>query len=222
MHIGLIGGTGPAATVSYYMRLISAFKGAEIPLELTIVHADVSTLVKNAANDQRQAQAEIFARHIAQLKGAGSDVAVITALTGHFCIEEVEELSELPLVSPIGLIDQYCLEHGIGTLGLLGGPSVLSSRLFGLLQGPEIVIPRNDPDRVGDIYLEIAMSGVCSAANRRALIGAGSAMVQDQRADAVLLAGTDLGLAFDNQDIDYRVIDALEIHVDGLVSLASA
>ncbi|PON10327.1 aspartate/glutamate racemase family protein, partial [Candidatus Entotheonella serta] len=38
MHIGLIGGIGPAATVFYYERIVQAFAAAEQPLHLTIGH----------------------------------------------------------------------------------------------------------------------------------------------------------------------------------------
>ena len=39
MHIGLIGGIGPAATEYYYRGLIERHTRANTPLELTIVHA---------------------------------------------------------------------------------------------------------------------------------------------------------------------------------------
>jgi aspartate/glutamate racemase len=42
MHIGLIGGIGPAATDFYYRRLISTFASKKAALELTIVHADMT------------------------------------------------------------------------------------------------------------------------------------------------------------------------------------
>ena len=45
MHVGLIGGIGPAATDFYYRRLISTFAGKNAALELTIVHADTPTLL---------------------------------------------------------------------------------------------------------------------------------------------------------------------------------
>lgn len=220
MHIGLVGGIGIAATIGYYTRLVEVFNEAEKPLELTIVHADVQTLAMNAQAGDPQAQAEVFSRHIAQLKGAGCDVATLTALTGHFCLEQLEPLSVLPLINPITLIDQYCADHAINKLGLLGSPIVLSSKLFGLLQTPETVVPEVDQDLLGASYVEMAMSGVCTDEVRQKFVSAGAAMVEDQGADAVLLAGTDLGLAFDGQDLDYAVIDALEVHVAGLLQNA--
>jgi aspartate racemase len=46
-------------------------------------------------------------------------------------------------------------------------------------------------------------------------------MVEDQGAEAVVLAGTDLGLAFTRGvDPGYRVVDALDVHVAVLADLA--
>jgi aspartate/glutamate racemase len=44
MHIGLIGGIGPAATDFYSRRLMSRLANKGVPLGLTIVHADTPTL----------------------------------------------------------------------------------------------------------------------------------------------------------------------------------
>jgi aspartate racemase len=52
-------------------------------------------------------------------------------------------------------------------------------------------------------------------------IDAGARLVSDHGAAAVVLAGTDLNLAFDGHDTDYTVIDALDIHVDILAQLAT-
>jgi aspartate racemase len=45
-------------------------------------------------------------------------------------------------------------------------------------------------------------------------------MVEDQGAEAVILAGTDLNLAF-TSDPAYPVVDALEVHVRELADLAT-
>ena len=220
MHIGLIGGIGPAATVAYYNRLVHRFRSVEVPWNLTIVHADVSILIANSASDRRAAQAEIFAGHIRQLHGAGCDVAAITALTGHFCFDEVQQLATLPLVSAITPIDQFCHDEGLKTIGLLGSPPVMTSHLFGQMPQTRTVIPEANIEDLGQAYLEMASTGVCSEKHRQQFFASGSEMIRNQRADAVLLAGTDLGLAFDGRDPGYRIINALEIHVDALVELA--
>lgn len=219
MHIGLIGGIGPAATVAYYTRIVAAFKQAGQPLELTITHAEISTLTANAKAKNAQAQARVFATHLEQLEGAGCDVAMITALTGHFCFEETRSRSPLPLISGVKIIDDYCAKQKIGVLGLLGSPPVLETNLFGLLRAPATVAPQTDRERIGAAYMEVAHAGACSDENRALFFQAGADMINEQQAEAVLLAGTDLGLAFDGRDPGYPVIDALKLHVEALLAL---
>ena len=216
-HIGLIGGIGPAATVTYYQRLVDAFRTAEQPLSLTISHAQIEVLAKHAAADDRAAQADVFAQHLDALKAAGCDVALITALTGHFCIEETKALSPLELVDGVDVIDRYCAELGIKTLGLLGSPPVMSTHLFGMMHKVETVVPSKGLDDLGQAYMEVAKSGTCDDSQRRQFLDAATSMIDSQGAEAILLAGTDLGLAFDGQALPYRVIDAVEVHVEELV-----
>ena len=61
MHIGLIGGIGPAATDFYYRGLVDRHYAAGTILECTIAHADVRSMSRNLAESKAQQQAEIFA-----------------------------------------------------------------------------------------------------------------------------------------------------------------
>ena len=221
MHIGLIGGIGPAATVVYYQRLTALMRERESALDLTIVQASADELVANNTSDRREDQAEIFAQLIDRLAAAGADCAAITSLGGHFCFEETQRRSVLPLVSGVAPLDDYFAEQGIQTVGLLGTASVMRSGLYGQLRATRAVAPQAELQQVADTYVNMAITGTCSAAARRLFIEAGAQMVRDQGADAVVLAGTDLGLAFDGQDTGYKVIDALDVHVAVLADIAS-
>jgi aspartate racemase len=46
-------------------------------------------------------------------------------------------------------------------------------------------------------------------------------MMENQGADAAILAGTDLDLAFGGREPGYPVVDALDVHVNLLADLAS-
>lgn len=219
MHIGLIGGLGPAATCAYYQRLIAAFKAADLPLELTIAHADMATLVANASVGDAAAQAQVFARHVDQLQAAGCDMATITALTGHFCFAETQAACDLPLLDATALVDDHCRAQGYGKIGLLGSPSVLETHLFGTLSSVETCVPP-DTSAAGGLYMQLASTGRCSDGMRAQIFDTGARMIEVHGADAVLLAGTDLGLAYDGQAPGYAVIDALDVHVAGIVAQA--
>lgn len=221
MHLGLIGGIGPAATVVYYERLTQKMRELQTPLELTIVQADAPTLVHNNTNDLRGAQAEIYAKLIDRLKAAGADCAAITSLGGHFCYEETLELSSLPLVSGVVPLDDYFADQGLAKVGLLGTEVVMRTRLYGQLAKTKAVACDESLYELGQTYLNVALSGTCSEEQRTTFVNAGRSMIEDQGAEAIVLAGTDLGLAFDGIDPGYKVIDALDVHVAQLVRLAT-
>jgi aspartate racemase len=221
MHIGLIGGIGPAATVVYYQRLCAEMAARGARLELTIVQADIQELIRNNLADRRDAQAVIYARLIDRLKAAGAELAAITSLGGHFCFDETVRLSSLPLVSGVAPLDDFLHAQGIGTVGLLGTRVVMRTRLYGQLVKTRAVALDARIEELGQLYQEMAVAGVCPEPVRETFLQAGREMVERLGAEAVVLAGTDLNLAFDGRDPGYRVIDALDAHVALLADLAS-
>ncbi len=220
MHIGLIGGIGVAATVVYYQRLTKAIAAFGAKPELTIVHADVQTLIHNNNANKKAAQAAIYAPLLDRLQAAGADCAAITSLGGHFCFEETKALSPLPLVSAIAPLDQYFAARGIRHIGILGTRSVMATGFFGQLAQTKPVILRDDLQELGLSYQEMAVAGRCTGSQRREFFDAGARMMK-AGAEAVVLAGTDLNLAFDGYNPGFPVIDALDVHVDLLARLGA-
>lgn len=220
MHIGLIGGIGVAATLVYYQRLTARIAEMGETAEITIVHADVQELIRNNLADDREAQALVYARLIDRLKAAGADCAAITSLGGHFCFEETVALSSLPLVSAVTPLDRFFVEKSLATVGLLGTRVVMRTGLYGQLRQTRAVVLEDEIDHLGQTYQDMAVAGVCTEDQRALFLDAGQRMVSELGADAVVLAGTDLNLAFDGQSPGYRVVDALDVHVDLLARLA--
>ncbi|RAH98447.1 aspartate/glutamate racemase family protein [Acuticoccus sediminis] len=221
MHIGLIGGIGVAATIVYYQRLTAAVDALGGPLDLTISHGDIQTLIRNNLADLRGPQAGIFAAQVARLREAGADFAAITSIGGHFCFDELAAISPLPLVSGVTPLDDAFAGRGIGRVGLLGTRVVMRTRLYGQLARTEAVALDDEIDTIGQTYQDVAVAGACTDAQRALFIDAGARMVRDLGAEAIVLAGTDLNLAFDGQEPGYPVIDALDVHVDVLARLAT-
>lgn len=219
MHVGLITGLGPAATVAYYRHLtgVAAERGQR--LDLTMVEANIRDVLANSLADRAQEQAEIFAGLLHRLKAAGAECASITAIGPHFCWAETRALSPLPLVSAITPLDRFCAGRGLGSVGLLGTGRAMATALFGQMVRTRVIVP-DALDEVGRAYQDMAVQGRCDAATRDLLFAAGRRMM-DRGAEAIALAGTDLLLAFDGRDPGYPVIDALKVHADVLADLAT-
>jgi aspartate racemase len=221
MHIGLIGGIGPAATDLYYRSLIEACKAAGTTLELTIAHADAPTLRANLTAGDAAAQAAIFDRLARRLAGAGAGCVAITSVAGHFCADAFKELSPLPVVDIREVVPRRLRQAGWRTLGVLGTRQAMTSAMYGSLSEFSLLPPDGAAvDRVHDAYVETALSGRITEANRRIFHDAGQDMVA-RGAEAVLLAGTDLFVAFEDRDAGFVTVDVALLHVDELALQAA-
>jgi aspartate racemase len=223
MHIGLIGGIGPAATEFYYRGLIARHERAGSQLDLTIVHADVYELTSNAANGEPRKQAEIFAKLIARLAAAGAGAAAVTSMTGHFCIHELESISPLPIIKAIPEVAAAIERKNLKTVGILGTRTVMGTKLYGGLSGATVVVPQGEAfDEVHTNYVDMALAGRVTQAQRDVFFSNGRRLCQEQGAEAVLLGGTDLCLAFADRDCGFPVMDCADVHVDALYERSRA
>ena len=165
MHIGMIGGIGPAATELYYRGLIARAKTRGVALELTIVHADIETLVSNMRAGDAGAQVAVYADLARRLQGAGADQLVISSIAGHFCLAEFAPVSPLPIVSMIDAMTARLRAMGVSRVGLLGTEVVMETGFYGGLSGLEVLVPGGAMFRQVDRhYLDMAMAGAADQA----------------------------------------------------------
>jgi aspartate racemase len=222
MHVGLIGGIGPAATDYYYRRLIARHTEAGIPMELTIAHAEVREMTKNLASGNAAGQAQIFARLVQQLAAAGAKAAAVTSMGGHFCREELAAISVLPTVNAVPAVDAALKDSKIGVVGIIGTRTVMQSGLYGGITSARVVVPQGaELDDVHNSYVEMAVAGRVTEAQRRTFFAAGQRLCREQGADAVMLGGTDLCLAFEGQECGFPVVDCADIHAGAIFQLSS-
>jgi aspartate racemase len=217
MHIGLIGGIGPAATEFYYRGLIRRHAEAGSVLDLTIAHADVHEMARNMTNNAPRLQAESFARLLRRLAAAGAELAAVTSMGGHFCIRELEAISPLPLLNAIPAVDAAIRARNLSTVGIIGTRVVMETGLYGGITSANIVRPeRAALDGVHDAYVTMAMAGEVTDAQRRVFFDMGKHLCEARGAEAIVLGGTDLFLAFTGQDCGFPVIDCADAHVEAL------
>jgi aspartate racemase len=221
MHIGLIGGIGPAATDYYYRRLISTFAERNAALELTIVHADAPTLISNLASNNIAAQTAIYARLTTRLVAAGAECVGVTSIAGHFCIDAFQAISPLPVVDMISEVSRAIETRGLKRIGILGTRTVMETRFYGSIASAEIITPI-EPD-LGDVhraYVAMATAGSVTEEQRSVFNAVIHRLLRDQGAEAILLGGTDLALAFNEATAEFPLVDCAGIHADAIARLA--
>ena len=221
MHIGLIVGIGPAATDYYYRSLIGQMAAAHSDLELTMAHADTPTLLANQAADNTRGQVDIYEHLTRRLQAAGASSVAVTSIAGHFCIEAFERVSALPVINLLSVVNDGVQAHGYRRVGLLGTRGVMESQFYGAFPGVEALAPVGESlDQVHEAYVTMASAARCTDDQRQTFFNAGRVLVEDQGAEVVLLAGTDLGLAFNGFSPGFAVFDCAEAHAEAIAATA--
>ena len=222
MHIGPIGGIGPAATDFYYRGLIERHVASGIPLDVTICHADVREMSRNLTGKNPGRQAEIFAKLVHRMKAAGAAAAAITSMGGHFCVEQLTAISPLPILNAIPEVDAALARRKLKKVGIIGTRTVMETKLYGGIPSVEVVPTEGeDLDRVHNNYVEMATVGHVNEAQRQVFFEAGRRLTA-RGAEVVMLGGTDLFLAFAGHDPGFAVIDCADVHVDAIYAKSAA
>jgi aspartate racemase len=203
-NLGLIGGLGPGATINYYRELAKAQAG-----ELLIVHADMDRVLGDVARGDRVGLARYFARLIERLAHGGAELAAISAITPHICIRELEEISALPLVNIIEAAGTEIRSRGYKRVALFGTRFVVESRMFGMLDGVEVVVPEQ-VETIHSAYMQI----VDGRTEGRATL---TRIARELLVDAIVLAGTDLSLVFDETNTEFPHVDCAKLHIQAIL-----
>lgn len=220
MHIGLIGGIGPAATDLYYRGLVDAMKARGAELTMTIVHADAPTLVRNFEGRDPNAQARIFQRLAHRLKDAGAEAIAITSIGGHFYAAEFRPLSPLPIIDFMVEMDRHLLEQGFRKVGLLGTDTAMATGFYRGVSAAKILAPEGEMlARVHRNYVDRALAAKVNEAQRQVFFEAGRDLTA-RGGEVVLLGGTDLFLAFDDQIPGFETLDCAQVHVEAIAGEA--
>mgnify|MGYP001800106850 CR=1 FL=1 len=221
MHIGLIGGIGPAATNHYHKALIAGYAGRDQNLDLTIVHADSPVLLANQAKDARAEQSALFVRVTERLAKAGADFVAVTSIAGHFCIEEFKRASPLPVIDMVQEVTAVVTERGLKKLGVLGTRTVMETKFYGQIHTAELLAPPGELlDAVHQNYIEMAAAGRVTDAQIAIFDKASRLLIDDHGAESIMLAGTDLALVYDEHSAPFPVLDCAAVHVAAILKQA--
>ncbi|HME10511.1 MAG TPA: aspartate/glutamate racemase family protein [Bryobacteraceae bacterium] len=217
--LGIIGGLGVGATVHYYQELIKLHEGY---LPLLMIHADMERVLRHAQAGEKMRLAEYLAELISQLREGGAAVAAVTAITPHLCIRELLQLSPLPVVNALESIGEEIRARKFHRVALFGTRFTVHSRLFDMLDGVEIVTPRPDEiEYIHETYFGLASSGRGSEAAHRGLTELARRLCERDGVEAIVLAGTDLSVIFNETNTNFPYIDCAQVHIRAILRAVS-
>jgi aspartate racemase len=220
--VGIVGGLGVGATVHYYEKIAAACKARGVVPDLVIVHADVDRGQGFVRDGQLDALADYLAAFIDRLGAAGARAAVLPAVTPHICIAELAARIRLPLINIVESIGIELRARRLRRVALFGTTFTMEGSLWGQLQsaapGVEIVKPRPDEIAfVGKAYQRILDTQTGDADDTAGLRRIAADLQRRDGVEAILLAGTDLAVIFDEATAGFPCIDVARVHIDAIV-----
>jgi aspartate racemase len=220
--VGVIGGLGVGATVHYYEKVTAACKARGVSPDLVIAHADVDygqDLVRAGKLDVLAGYLASFIRRMAR---AGAAAAAIPAVTPHICIAQLTKLTPLPLINIVDPIAAELRARKIRRVALFGTTFTMEGSLWGQLADAEIVKPQPDEIAfVGQAYQRILDSQKADAGDAQSLRRIAADLQRRDGVEAILLAGTDLAVMFDETTAGFPAIDVARLHIDAIVETLS-
>jgi aspartate racemase len=216
--LGLIGGLGVGATVHYYLELAKAHAARGCVPNLVIIHADVNRVLQHAAAGETTQLAEYLSQLIHRLARAGAQLGVIPAVTPHISTSELVQLSPIPLVNLIHEIAREIQIRRLKRVSLFGTRFAMESQLFGQLPGVEVVLP--SPEQIGTIqgeYLQLVSTGRGSEDIYQSLRQIAHTLCERDQVQAIILAGTELSMVFNEGNTDFPHIDGARVHLEAIM-----
>lgn len=216
--LGLVGGLGVGATIHYYEKLAKAHEAQGRTLDIVIAHAETSRVFEHVQAHDRDGLAEYLTSYIRRLKAAGAEVAAIPAVTPHFCVRELIASSPLPVFNIFEPLRQELAARAARRVAVFGTRFVMESALFGEVRNVEIIQPSpHEVDYIHDTYVKLARTGKGSEEQRRELTAIAQTLLRRDGGDAIILAGTDLALLFNDTNTDFPCIDCAAVHLRAIL-----
>lgn len=217
---GLVAGLGVGAGVFYYRSLVSAHLARGMSPNLLMVHADVRRVMGLAAAREAQKLADYLTGLLQQLANGGATIATIPAFSPQVCAEELAASSPLPLINILDVIVDEIVRRKLQRIAIFGARVTMETKLFGRLTDQcEVVSPSpQEIDQISEIYVRIVETEQASHEDYEILRNLAHTLVERERLDAILLAGTDLSFVFSPDNTDFPHLDGARAHITSIMS----
>jgi len=209
---------GVGATVHYYEKLAKGCEKRGLELDIVITSAHTPRVFEYVEAKDRDRLAEYLNGHIRRMKAAGAEIAAVPAVTPHYCLQRLAATSPLPIVSIFDPLIRELANRAAQRVAIFGTRFVIASELFGAVKDVEFLRPKPEEiDLIHDTYVGLAATGKSSPEGHEKLTALAKTLVRRDRVDAIVLAGTDLTLLFDESNTDFPHVDCAALHIQAIL-----
>jgi aspartate racemase len=133
-------------------------------------------------------------------------------------VRELVPISPLPVLSIIEPLAEEIRARGARRVAVFGTRFVIESNLFGLVEGVEFCqMKEEEIEYIHTTYKELAQSGCGTEEQFAGLTRLARTLQEREKVDAILMAGTDLSLLFNETNTKFPTIDCAALHIQRIL-----
>jgi aspartate racemase len=222
--LGIIGGLGPESTIDYYRSILASVRERRPearyqPILINSLDVDKVIAMLNAGHLEKLA--DYIAQGVEALVRAGADIGCIAANTPHLVFDQVQRKSQIPLISIVRATGERAKSLGLKKVGLLGtGFTMRASFYPDEFEGAGIdLLTPTEPERqlIHETYIGELLKNQFLPETRSRILRIAQRMKNEDRVEAIVLAGTELPLLLRDSGGDVEFLDTTRIHVEAIV-----
>jgi aspartate racemase len=224
--VGIIGGIGPESTIEYYRLIIKAYRernrDGTYP-RIVINSIDMTRMLDLIGTGRLAEVADYLLVEVKRLAGAGADFALLASNTPHIVFGALSERSPIPLVSIVDTACEAARDRGFTRPALFGTRFTMEGPFYPRAfekAGIALIIPAPEERAyIHDKYMNELVHGIILPETREKLIAIADRMRTEEKADALILGGTELPLILKEGDYkEMPLLDTTKLHVEEAVS----
>lgn len=225
--IGIVGGTGPESTLMYYKELnarIDRLTNGKAMPDIAIESVNFRRAWELVSNARCSELTDYLAGKVNSLVAGGAEIITLSAATMHMVIDEVEQKTNVKLVSIPEAIRDVILELGYKKVGLLGTIFTMEQTFMRkplTEAGIDVVIPdKSERELIAKRILEELEMGIVKESTLKEFNDIIMRMKTYEQIEAVILGCTELPLLLNNGNCVLPCLDSVDIHINKLIEAA--
>jgi len=221
IRIGILGGMSYESTIKYYdlilQKYFEKYNDYNYP-EVVIFSLNFQKVIDYELGHEKEKYIGYLMSGIKSLENAGVNFIVMSANSPHVVYEDLEKLSNVPILSIVKVTIQKAKSKNMKTLLLLGIKFTMQSTFYQLYSkklGIEIITPSEaEQDEIDKIIFDELVIGFYRQESKKRLLQ----IINKYNVDGVILGCTELPLILSQKDTKIRLLDTVELHVEATLN----
>ena len=220
-RIGILGGMSYESTLKYYSLILQKyfekFNDYQYP-EIVIFSLNFQKLIDYELGDDREKYIEYLMSGIKSLEKSGVNFIIMAANSPHAVFEELNNLSNIPILSIVKATIKKAKHENMEKLLLLGIKFTMQSSFYQnycKTLGIEVITPTEaEQDEINAIIFDELVVGLFKQESKIKL----KQIINNYKVDGVILGCTELPLILNQKETDVKLLDTVELHTEATLN----